>query len=125
MNLTILNKTKSKLPRLPYLSVKNEVLGGKYELSLVFVGDTLSKKLNFKYRRKNKPTNVLSFPLNKTTGEIFINPNKAKKEAKFFGKSFNDFIAILFIHGLLHLKGMQHGSKMEGIEKKLAKKFNV
>ena len=94
--------------------IKNKVLGNKYELSLVFIGSTRSRKLNLTYRDKDKPANVLSFPLTKSSGEIFIDLNKTKTFSTLH----------LFIHGLLHLKGMQHGGKMESEEQRLLKLFN-
>ncbi len=119
------NNTKGKLPRVPYLKIKEHILGKKYVLSLVFVGETLSKKLNNQYRQKNKPTNVLSFPLSKSEGEIFLNLTRAKMEAPKFDDSYTDFVGFLFIHGLLHLKGMDHGSRMERAEKLARKHFHI
>ena len=103
--------------------IKDAVLGKEYELSLVFASSTLSRKLNRIYRGKDKPTNVLAFPLSKTSGEIFIDKTTARKEYKNFGMTFEKFVKFLFIHGLLHLKGMQHGDRMEKAETKLLKKF--
>ncbi|MCI0533577.1 rRNA maturation RNAse YbeY, partial [bacterium] len=54
---------KRRIPNLPFGDIKNAVLGTRYELSLVFVGDILSRKLNLRYRNKNKAANILSFPL--------------------------------------------------------------
>ena len=124
-NFTITNKTKSTLPRVPFANMKNTVLGKDYSLSLVFIGETASAKLNNSYRQKNKPTNVLSFPLDKKTGEIFICIPVAQKEAPEFGRTLPNFIAFLFIHGLMHLKGLDHGNKMELAEIKIRDKFNI
>lgn len=122
---SIVNKTKGKLPRLPFEIVKNTVLGKKYSLSLVFIGDTRSRTLNRTYRGKNKPANVLSFPLSKTEGEIFINPVQARREIKKFATPYQKLIGFLFIHGLLHLKGYSHSSTMEHMEQALRSKFGV
>ncbi len=122
---SITNKTKGKPPRLPFVDIKNHILGEKYELSLVFIGEKKSSNLNRIYRGKNKTANVLSFPLSKREGEIFICLEKAKREAPNFEESFTNFVGFLFIHGLLHLKGMQHGSRMEKREKILRKRFNL
>lgn len=121
----ITNKTKSTLPRVPFANIKKEAVGEKYSLSLVFIGKRKSATLNYSYRNKNKPTNILSFPLDKKNGEIFITLDVTKKEAKKFDRTHDNFIAFLFIHGLMHLKGMEHGSRMEEAEKKLRKKFNI
>lgn len=121
----ITNKTKSTLPRVPFAKIKEEAMGKDYSLSLVFIGKNKSAILNYSYRQKNKPTNILSFPLNKKSGEIFITLELTKKEAKKFERTHDNFVAFLFIHGLMHLKGMEHGSRMEEAEKKLRKKFSV
>ncbi len=124
-HFTLLNNTKSPIPTLPFEEMKDAALGKKYSLSLVFVGNKKSQELNRTYRDKDKPTNILSFTLDKENGEIFIAPLVAKKEAPEFGRTFDNFIAFLFIHGLMHLKGMDHGSTMERAEEKLRKKFGV
>jgi rRNA maturation RNase YbeY len=117
-NSTVLfaNKTKLKKPAIPWNEIKNRILGDKYELSIVFVGDGIIKKLNKCY---NKITNVLSFSLSKDTGEIFINLSYIKKEAKRSKIIFLKYLKYLYIHSLLHLKGFKHGRKMEKEEKKI------
>lgn len=104
---------------IPFTRLKNLVLGKNFNLSLVFTYPDHSRELNKKYRKKNKPANILSFPLSKKSGEIFIDLITTKKDAKKFQMSFKDFVTLLFIHGLLHLKGMRHGDTMERREKKL------
>ena len=105
--------------------IKKTILGSKYELSLVFIAPKKIQSLNKIYRKINKPTDILSFPLSKTTGEIFICKSEAKKEMVKFGRTFENFLTYLFIHGLVHLKGHDHGPKMEKIEEKFRKKFEV
>jgi len=122
-NFYIKNTTKGKLPGLPFVKIKEFVLGKDYDLSLVFIGEKRSKILNKKYRGKDKPTNILSFPLGKKDGEIFIDLKSARKDALALKKGYNEFIKILFIHGILHLRGMGHGKKMEDKENKIFKKF--
>lgn len=124
-NFSIINKTRGALPSVPFEKIKDRALGKNYNLSLVFIGRDRSRKLNFTHRQKNKPTNILSFTLDKSTGEIFITPEVAKKEMKKFGRSYSNFMAFLFIHGLMHLKGFDHGSRMENEESKLRKQFGV
>ncbi|OHB14282.1 MAG: rRNA maturation RNase YbeY [Candidatus Zambryskibacteria bacterium RIFCSPLOWO2_12_FULL_45_14] len=92
-----------------FKKIKNQVLGRRYELSLVFAANPLMRRLNRIYRGVDKPTNVLAFTISKTSGEIFINPSRAKPFS----------VNYLFVHGLLHLKGMKHGDTMEQAEKKL------
>lgn len=121
----IMSTTKGKLPNLPFQLMKNEVLGKDYSLSLAFIGDTRSHRLNKTYRKKDKPTDVLSFPLDDNSGEIFINKNAVLRERKLFGLNYTKLTAFLFIHGLLHLKGLDHGSTMEKEEKRLCKLFKL
>lgn len=124
-NFQISNTTKGSLPRLPFASLKDAVLGKKYELSLVIAGDALSRRLNLQFRDKDKPANVLSFPFTKNEGEIFLNLKRAKIEASDFEETYTNFVAHLFIHGLFHLKGYAHGSRMESEERKVLKRFNL
>jgi probable rRNA maturation factor len=106
-------------------TIKKNVLGSKYELSFVFVGPKKIQELNRIYRQIDKPTDILSFPLSKNSGEIFICKSEAKKMMSEFGRSYENFIAFLFIHGLVHLKGYDHGAEMEKVEEKFRKKFGV
>ncbi len=108
-----------------FKKIKEAVLGKKYDLSFAFVSPTKIKKLNLTYRNKNKATDILSFPLSKTEGEMYICIVETRKEAKKFGRSYENFLRFLFIHGLVHLKGFDHGSTMESIEAKFRKKFGV
>ncbi|MFA6094511.1 MAG: rRNA maturation RNase YbeY [Candidatus Paceibacterota bacterium] len=124
-NISITNTTKGKLPRLPFVEYKNKILGKKYELGIIFASSTLSHKLNLEYRKKDKPTNILSFPLSKTEGEIYICPAVARTEAKKFGRTYEKFVGLLVIHGLLHLKGFTHGSTMESEEARYRKIFDI
>ncbi len=105
--LGIVNLTKRRTPVRPFAEYKEKILGPNYDLSLVFCGPVLTRRLNQERRHETKVANILSFPLSNSTGEIFIN------------LSTTDWpIDYLFIHGLLHLKGFRHGSKMEAEEKK-------
>lgn len=102
--------------KLPFEKIKNGILGKNYELSIVIVGTKRSKNLNNKYRQKNYPTDVLSFSISKTEGEIFICPQIALKKSKDSDMSFPNYLLFLVIHASLHLKGMEHSSKMERYE---------
>lgn len=108
-----------------YNSVLQEILGSDYELSLVFIGNAFSKRLNGTHRNINKPTDILSFPLEKKSGEIFINIPYSMRKCKKFDRSFHNYIKFIYIHGLFHLKGYEHGSRMENEEQKIRIKFNV
>jgi len=123
--IDIKNTTRKNNPSLPYQKIKDKVLGKEYELSLVFIGDKLSRKLNKQYRKIDKATNILSFPLSKNGGEIFINLNLTKKQAHLFDRNYTDFTGLLLIHGFMHLKGYSHSAKMEKEEEKIRKIFNI
>lgn len=113
------------VPRLPFLEMKEAILGKHYSLSLVLCGDTLAKRLNTEYRKKTYKPNVLSFPLDTDTGEIFLNVRKAAREAKAAGITLNARLALLFVHGCFHLKGHKHSDTMEQAEQKILKKFKL
>ena len=121
----IINETKGKLPSLPFEKIKNKILGKKYELDLVFVSEKKIHALNKTYRKVNKPTDILSFPLSKNSGEIFICQKIAEKKASDFEREFENFIAFLFVHGNVHLLGYDHGNKMEAVEAKFRKIFKI
>lgn len=123
-NFSIINKTKKRLPSLPFFDIKNDILKKKYELSIAFVDKKISRSLNKKYRGKDKATNVLSFSLDKNSGELVLCPDVIKTETKKFEKNFSNLLLFLVIHGMLHLKGMQHGAIMERAEKKYSQKYD-
>ena len=122
--IEVLNRSRQDTPDLPWVEIMNKILGPDYTLSLVFIGDKTSRKLNRAWRKKDRPTNVLAFPLEKNSGEIFLNLKKTKTEAGRFDRSEIEHIGALFIHALLHLKGYEHGSIMEKQEKKFKQYFN-
>ncbi len=124
-SLSITNTTKGRIPVLPFVQLKEAALSKKYVLSLVIIGDAYAKKLNEQYRGKAYIPNVLSFPLDKHTGEIFLNLRQARREHKTRGESYEYFVALLVVHGMLHLKGMHHGSTMEKQEQKLLSQWNI
>ncbi len=64
--------------------MKDQILGKNYNLTLVCVGDQRSRTLNRTYRGKDYPTNVLSFPLSKTAGEIYLALPRVRVDAKKF-----------------------------------------
>lgn len=117
--------TTRTYPRLPYERMKDDVLGTSYSLSLVFIGRDRARALNVHNRGKNYIPNVLSFPLTETCGEIYITPEQARREARARGMSERGYIGYLFIHGLLHLKGMSHGDTMERAETMYCARYNL
>lgn len=103
--------------------IKKDILGKSYELSFAFIDKKEIKQLNKTYRKKNEATDILSFPLSKTSGEILICKEMADKKFKKFRlitpENFSkpdDYLLFLVIHGMLHLKGLKHGCKMNEYE---------
>jgi len=124
-SFTISSTVKKYPTQHPYQEMKKKILGAKYELSLAFVGKARAAELNKTYRHKTYSPNVLSFPLTESAGEIVICPQVALAEAKKFNLSVDGYIAYLFIHGCLHLKGLDHGDEMDKLEKKYLKLFAI
>lgn len=124
-NLSITNTTKGKLPSLPFVQLKNKILGTQYDLSIVFVSEKKIHQLNHEYRKIDVPTDILSFSLSKKSGEIFLCEKIAKKKSKDFEMTYKKFLPFLFIHGMVHLLGYDHGNKMESEEIKYRKYFKI
>ena len=93
-----------------------------YYLSIYFTNNNDIRKLNFKYRKKNKSTNVLSFIQDQKIslsnnkdivmlGDIVISLEKINFEAKKLGKEFKDHLKHICVHGLLHLIGYDHNKE--------------
>ena len=114
---------RGPVPNIPFEKIARAIFGARYELSLVICGDSLAKRMNKKYRKKTYPPNVLSFPLSKNEGEIFLNIRKAAREARRFGILFHDRLAHLFVHGCLHLKGVRQGRIMDVTERRILRRF--
>jgi ssRNA-specific RNase YbeY (16S rRNA maturation enzyme) len=96
-------------------TIKEHVLGKQYDLSLAFLPQKEMRAVTRKTKGKDKVSNVLAFPLSKTSGEILICKSAAKPYT----------VEYLFIHGLLHLKGHRHGGTMERIERQTLKRFDL
>ncbi len=105
----------------------------KLEVSVLLTGDEEIQELNNTYRKKNKPTNVLSFPQNMEfsdteneegcllLGDIVLSIHTIQLEASNQNKSMKDHLAHLIVHGTLHLLGYDHqtdqdATQMESIE---------
>jgi probable rRNA maturation factor len=116
---------RGPLPRLPFEKIASTILGRKYDLSVVICSDALAQRMNREYRNKAYAPNVLSFPLTAKEGEIFLNVRQAKREARAFGMSLQQRLALLFVHGCFHLKGLRHGRIMENKEQRVLRAFRL
>jgi len=124
MSFTII-QTIHSAPTVPYEAMKMEILGSSYNLTLHIVGKKRAVTINKLTRAKDYAPNVLSLPYTDHLGEMVLCPAIAEREAKDFSMSSAGYIGFLFIHGLLHLKGYDHGAKMETLEKKYIHKFKL
>ena len=106
----------------------------KQEFSILLTNNNKMKSLNFKFRKKNKPTDVLSFPIKiknkKSTyvGDIAISYEIIKNRSK--GTNFFLEFDKMWIHGYLHLIGYDHKrlndfNKMIRKEKSILKYFHI
>ncbi len=119
----------NKKSRLNYTSLRKlaerilEKEKTKAALNLIFINDSYMKKLNSKFRGKNKTTDVLSFPLGSDLkgdspflGEVYVSFQQAKRQAKECGVSLPQELQRLVAHGVLHLLGYDHQTKKEASE---------
>lgn len=100
------------------------------EISLSFVGERAIQTLNRKFMKKDKPTDVLSFPLGEKApdgkfylGDIVIAVPVAFRQAKAKGHSLDRELRLLAIHGFLHLLGYDHFAGIEEEERKLHRTY--
>ena len=117
--------------------VKRELHLDGREVSICLVSDAEMARLNKKYRKQNKPTDVLSFPSADAAGrncgaelfgDIAIAPQVAQRNAKRYGRTLPDELRILILHGVLHLMGYDHESdsgQMERREKLLRRRLGL
>ncbi len=111
-NLNIISE-KGKLPNLPFLKIKNDILGKDFELSIIYTSKEKNLELNKKYRSKDYIPNILTFPMSDTEGEIYISRGIAYTQYKEFDMPYEKYLILLIVHGCLHLKGFLHETKKD------------
>jgi probable rRNA maturation factor len=106
--------------------IASDILKGlkkeKTSLEVVFLSDPAIKKINKKYKNRNRPTDVLSFDLG-TCGHILISSDTALKNSKIFHTSFEKELVLYVIHGILHLFGYEDYAPLQ--KKRMSKKENL
>ena len=128
-NLTAYKLSNLAVDKKLFSTVAKKVLLGENRrtqtVSLAFVGKEEIKKLNKKFRKKNKPTDVLSFEIKEENylGEIVICPEVVAENAKKYKVSKGSETLKVFVHGVLHLCGYDH-EKSKAEEKKMEEKQN-
>jgi probable rRNA maturation factor len=114
-------------------------LKGETEISVLFTDDVHIKELNARWRGKDKPTNVLSFPafsasrekaLPPMLGDIVLAHETVSREAELDEKRFDHHLTHLILHGLLHLLGFDHETEeeaeaMEAAERRILAKLAI
>jgi len=87
------------------------------ELSVAFVGDRTIRRFNRDYLGRDKPTNVISFPMQegafpelnpRILGDVLISADTAARESEEGGVDFEIRLSLLLLHGILHLTGYDH-----------------
>src|SRR5438128_1122538 len=82
-------------------------------VTLRVVGRTEGLSFNRKFRKQNRPTNVLSFPYGNGTGDVVLCHPVIAREARAQGKALAAHYAHLVVHGILHLRGRDHVTKKQ------------
>jgi len=130
MTIEINNLTNFAVDKKVFSTVAKKVLKGENReteaVSLAFVDKEEIRKVNKKFRKKNRATDVLSFLLNEKQclGEIIICPEVVKENAGKYGVSAKEEMLKVFVHGILHLCGYDHEKskkEAEEMEKKQEK----
>ena len=137
MNLIIANQTDQniemdeKLESVVKTVLDTEGLSLDYEVSITFVDKDEIHKLNKEFRSVDRPTDVLSFPMDEDffiegvdtmLGDIVICMDVAKEQAKDFGHSLDREIMYLTAHSMLHLLGYDHMEENEKLEMRAREK---
>ena len=105
---------------------------GAGDVELVFVNDDEMREINHEQRGINKATDVLSFPYEQVSGglmgSVVISTDTASRVASELGHSIECEIALLFLHGVLHILGYDHeidGGQMRQKEKEVIEHFSL
>ena len=130
---------KLKVTQAVKIFSENFKISRNFHFTVHSLNESESKKLNQKTFNKNKPADVLSFPLyndieainqldksmSEDMGDMFICRNVIKKNAEIYDKDFVEELQYIVIHGLLHLIGYSHekNDKLKTYESKLMKKI--
>ena len=105
---------------------------GAGDVELVFVNDDEMRKINHEHRGIDKATDVLSFPYEQVSGglmgSVVISTDTANRVAGELGHSIECEIALLFLHGVLHILGYDHeidDGQMREKEKEVIEHFSL
>ena len=131
MRSIICENQTSQIVNLDFLETILKNLSNK-KIELIICQSNYIQSINKQFRDKDTSTDVLSFPYedmpNAPLGSIVINIDLVKEKAKLYNHSFDDELALLFIHGVLHTLGYDHevdNGEHRKKEEELIKKFNL
>ena len=119
-----------------YERVRTELGFAPESVTIQLVSDQNMAQLNETFRKKQGPTDVLSFPANgarpkpdaEYVGDIAISPEIARRNARRFSRSLPVEMRILILHGMIHLAGFDHETdhgEMDRFERRLRKRLGV
>jgi probable rRNA maturation factor len=119
-----------------YERVRHELGFAPESVTIQLISDENMAQLNETFRKKQGPTDVLSFPANgvrpaegaEYVGDIAISPETARRNARRFSRSLPVEMRILILHGMIHLAGFDHETdrgEMDRLERRLRKRLGV
>jgi probable rRNA maturation factor len=129
--IDIENETDIKINYTLLENIVNSIIS--QDVEIILTDNNTIQTYNKEYRNIDKPTDVLSFPIenisgNEPAGSIIISLEYAKNASSELGHSLDEEVALLLIHGLLHLSGYDHevdNGEMREKEEHLIKEFNL
>ena len=119
--------------RLVRKAARAAVGGRKRSLTVALADDKRVRLLNARDRKKDRPTNVLSYPSGEREylGDVVLARQTVWREARSQGKTPADHLAHLVVHGTLHLMGYDHeageaeAERMEALERRILAKLGI
>ncbi|MCK5695908.1 MAG: rRNA maturation RNase YbeY [Desulfobacula sp.] len=130
LKILIDNQQKKKIPTDTIRKKTKQILNAlgcdAHEISIVMTDNDQIQQLNKTYRKKNKPTNVLAFPMQEgqfaditpgLLGDVVISCETAQQEADEANITLLERISQLLIHGILHLMGFDHETSQKDAQK--------
>lgn len=119
--IEVTNLTKEFIEERDFIKIGKNILSMEdrecFYFSLVFVEEDKMAELNLEHRGKEGSTDVLSFeealPYDNYIGDIIICPKTVRENAEEFGREYSEELLEVFIHGILHLLGYDHGDNFE------------
>jgi probable rRNA maturation factor len=137
-SVVFVNRTRQRLPLAFLQRAATATLTTLHitsgSVTVAFVGARRARTLNREFRKKDRATNVLSFSYERSraslTGDVVVCVPVAAREAKNYGRSVQNHLAMLVVHGIVHLAGHDHetqadAKRMERLEAEIARKLRI